>query len=305
MVLLFALGVLLLGLGAGLILRSALMPRLRVAGQMREIVNYGFAGEAPPAAEASPPPGPLSGLAARTGSRVMAAFPSIKPLERREIVAAGMYDMTPETLHGYRVLAGIGLPGLLLTLAVMGGSVSFLLVLLVVFTGLIAWFLPMSMVRTRGQRRLDKIDRDLPELIDVLTATVEAGLGFGSSLQIVADRFSGPLGAELRLTLQEQTMGLSTEAALSNMLERCETPSVRGFVRAVLQGDTLGVSIGATLRNVASDARKRRRALARERAQRAPIKLLFPLVFLIFPAMLLVLMFPTAYDIVHVLGGGH
>jgi tight adherence protein C len=98
-------------------------------------------------------------------------------------------------------------------------------------------------------------------------------------------------------------MGLSTENALQNMLARCDTPSVRSFVRAIIQGDTLGVSIGSMLRNVASETRKRRRALARERAQRAPLKLLFPLVLLIFPAMLLILMFPAAYGIVHALGG--
>jgi tight adherence protein C len=170
-------------------------------------------------------------------------------------------------------------------------------------SGFIAWHLPPAMVRTRGQRRLDRIDRDLPELIDVLIVTIEAGLGFGGSLQLVTGRFEGPLGDELRLTLREQTMGLSTENALQNMLARCDTPSVRSFVRAIIQGDTLGVSIGSMLRNVASETRKRRRALARERAQRAPLKLLFPLVLLIFPAMLLILMFPAAYGIVHALGG--
>jgi tight adherence protein C len=169
--------------------------------------------------------------------------------------------------------------------------------------GVVSWVLPAAHVRTRGQRRLDRVDRDLPELIDILTVTIEAGLGFGGSLQLVSDRFDGPLGDELRLTLQEQTMGLSTEVALSNMLERCDTPSVRSFVRAVLQGDALGVSIGAMLRNVATEVRKRRAALARERAQKAPVKLLFPLVFLIFPAMLLVMMFPVALSIIQVFGG--
>ena len=99
-------------------------------------------------------------------------------------------------------------------------------------------------------------------------------------------------------------MGLSTEAALEHMLERCESTSVRSFVRAVLQADSMGVSIGASLRNVASETRKRRRAVARERAQKAPLKLLFPLVFLIFPAMLIVLMYPAGSSIVQTLGGG-
>jgi tight adherence protein C len=186
----------------------------------------------------------------------------------------------------------------------VAGSGGALMILLAVLTGLIAWMFPAAAVRTRGQRRLDRIDRDLPDLIDVLTVTIEAGLGFGGSLQLVANRFQGPLGDELRLALQEQTMGLATDAALVNMLERCETPSVRSFVRAVLQGNALGVSIGAMLRNVAAETRKRRRALARERAQKAPLKLLFPLVFLIFPAMLIVLLYPTVYNIIHTIGGG-
>src|SRR6185437_2620075 len=136
----------------------------------------------------------------------------------------------------------------------------------------------------RAQRRMDQVDRDLPELIDLLTATIEAGLGFAGSLQLVAERFDGPLGQELRLTLREQNMGLSTENALNHMLERCDTPSVRAFVRAVSQGDALGVSIGAMLRNLAAETRKRRRQHANEQVQKAPVKMLFPLVFMVFPA---------------------
>src|SRR5262249_18630270 len=141
----------------------------------------------------------------------------------------------------------------LLGLGGISGSASLRKVVLVVIIGLILWYLPAAMIRTRGARRLERIDRGLPELIDVLAATIEAGLGAGGSLQMVARGFDGPLGAELRLTLQEQTMGLSTERALENMLERCETASIRAFVRAVLQGDALGVSIGTTLRNLATE----------------------------------------------------
>jgi tight adherence protein C len=232
-----------------------------------------------------------------------ARAPWLKPLAAREILAAGKYEVSADTFHGYRVLGTVGLGGFMLFVAV-AGSGGALMILLAVLTGLIAWMFPAAAVRTRGQRRLDRIDRDLPDLIDVLTVTIEAGLGFGGSLQLVANRFQGPLGDELRLALQEQTMGLATDAALVNMLERCETPSVRSFVRAVLQGNALGVSIGAMLRNVAAETRKRRRALARERAQKAPLKLLFPLVFLIFPAMLIVLLYPTVYNIIHTIGGG-
>jgi tight adherence protein C len=301
MALLFIVGTLLLGTSVGLLLRALAVPRLRIAAQMRQLETYGFAEEtAPVEREATRP---LAQLAERVGRATAARAPWLKPLAPRELLAAGKYEVSADTFHGYRVLSTVGLGGFMLFVAV-AGSGGALMILLAVLTGLIAWMFPAAAVRTRGQRRLDRIDRDLPDLIDVLTVTIEAGLGFGGSLQLVANRFQGPLGDELRLALQEQTMGLATDAALVNMLERCETPSVRSFVRAVLQGNALGVSIGAMLRNVAAETRKRRRALARERAQKAPLKLLFPLVFLIFPAMLIVLLYPTVYNIIHTIGGG-
>jgi tight adherence protein C len=302
MALLFILGIGLLGLGAALALRAAAVPLLRIASQIRQIETYGF--DSGLAGAESPNIRPWGAVAERVGRRSARHVPFMRPLASKELLAAGRYDLTAETFHGYRILAAVGLPALLLLLIVAGGSMSLLAAVAVLATGFMAWQLPASIVRTRGHRRLDQIDRDLPELIDVLIVTIEAGLGFGGSLQLVAGRFDGPLGDELRLTLQEQTMGLSTEEALQNMLERGDTPSVRSFVRAVLQGDSLGVSIGALLRNVATETRKRRRALARERAQRAPLKLLFPLVLLIFPAMLIVLMYPAASGIVRTLGGG-
>ena len=90
-------------------------------------------------------------------------------------------------------------------------------------------------------------------------------------------------------------MGLTTNEALANMLERADTPGMRSFVRSVLQGETLGVSIGQIMRNLAVEMRKRRRALAEERAQKAPIKILFPLVFLIFPAIFVIILAPAVY----------
>jgi tight adherence protein C len=188
-------------------------------------------------------------------------------------------------------------------MSLIGGSLSAMFLLLVVAGALICWRLLPAMVRTRGQRRMDQLDRALPELIDVLVATVEAGLGFAGSLRMVASRFDGPLGQELRLTQQEQAMGLSTERAMSNMLERCDTPSVRAFVRAVTQGELLGVSIGTMLRNLAGETRKRRRSTAREKIMKVPVKILFPLVFLILPSLFIVLLYPALTTALHALGG--
>ena len=91
-------------------------------------------------------------------------------------------------------------------------------------------------------------------------------------------------------------MGLSLEEAIRNMLARADTPAMRSFVRSVLQAETLGVSIGHILRSLAVEMRKRRRASAEERAQKAPVKILFPLVFLIFPALFLVILYPAMHS---------
>jgi tight adherence protein C len=120
---------------------------------------------------------------------------------------------------------------------------------------------------------------------------------------MTSERLSGPLGDELRLTLQEQRLGLSPVESLDNWLQRTDTPAVRAFVRAMTQGERLGISVGQILRNLAIEMRKRRRATAEERAQKAPIKILFPLVFLIFPALFVILLGPAAYSIVQSFSG--
>jgi tight adherence protein C len=112
------------------------------------------------------------------------------------------------------------------------------------------------------------------------------------------------LGEELRLALQEQEMGLSANEALANMLTRADTPAMRSFVRSILQGETLGVSIGKILRDLAVEMRKRRRQGAEERVQKAPTKMLVPLVFLILPSMFVVILGPAALQILHTIAGG-
>jgi tight adherence protein C len=303
---LFIIGLLFLGGAAACLVRAASLTRMRLSSQMEQIRTYGFnADEAVMALPLGEPAqrSPLAELAERIGSSV-GGKGWRAPVEARMLRAAGMYHITPETFHGYRVMATAALPTFLLITSLLGGkftATTFLL--LFVGTGL-CWVGPQVLVRTRGERRMDKVDRALPELIDVLTATIEAGLGFAGSLQMVAERFDGPLGQELRLTQREQSMGLSTERALSNMLERCDTPSVRAFVRAVTQGESLGVSIGTMMRNLASETRKRRRQAAQAKIQKAPVKMLFPLVFMIFPSLLIVLLYPAVTHLTHALGTG-
>jgi tight adherence protein C len=303
---LFLVGILLLASAVALMARAVTLSRTRVAEQVRQIETYGFAaGEEQPA-----PVQPFAGLrirlteiAGRIGSSAHGEGWRA-PVTTQQLRAAGLYRLSSEEFQGFRLMLTAGLCLLILMDSVLAGSFSIVTLLLMVLAGALAWIGPALLIGTRAQRRMDRVDRALPELIDLLIATIEAGLGFAGSLQLVSDRFDGPLGQELRLTLREQNMGLSTERALGNLLERCETPSVRAFVRAVSQGESLGVSIGAMLRNLASETRKRRRQNANEQIQKAPVKMLFPLVFMVFPALLIVLLYPALHQMLQQLGGG-
>jgi tight adherence protein C len=280
------------------------MPRLRTAETIGQIDAYGYgAPESDGEEPRRPARGALDTLAGGLGGLV-SRFGSFREASlRRELVAAGLYSLSPRKFLGYRVLCAVCVPAAWLWSGSAAGYGGALVVLGVPCALLAGWVAPMAIVRRRARRRFDEIDYDLPNLIDLLVVTVEAGLGFNGSLQLAAERLKGPLGDELRLTLQEQSMGLSTNEALRNQLNRCETPLMRSFVRSVLQGETLGVSIGQIMRELATEMRKRRRQAAEERAQKAPIKLLFPLVFLIFPAMFVILLGPAIFAFLEALGG--
>ncbi|MGH3991738.1 MAG: type II secretion system F family protein, partial [Pseudonocardiaceae bacterium] len=180
---------------------------------------------------------------------------------------------------------------------------SALTIMGVVVGGALGWRVPLIVTQRRAAERYERIDSDLPELIDLLVVSVEAGVGLGGALQMIAVRMEGPLADELRLMLQEQSMGLSNTQSLGKLLDRCDTPSVRSFVRSLQQGERLGVSIGSILRGLAIEMRTRRRQAAEERAQKAPIKILFPLVFLIFPSMFVVLLGPAVFVFKSTFGG--
>jgi tight adherence protein C len=297
-------GVLLAGASVALAARALAMPRMRAAETLAQIDSYGYSV----AADHLPPRGPLSSaldnLAFRMGSWLAKRFGSLREAQLREqLMAAGLYGIAPKKFMGYRLLCTFCLPTLWLWMASTGaysGPITFFGLLFFTFVG---WRGPVMFVARRTRSRLEQVDYELPELIDLLVVTVEAGLGFSGSLQVASERLTGPLGDELRLAMQEQTMGLTTSEALSNMLARCQTPLMRSFVRAVLQGETLGVSIGKIMRDLATDMRKRRRQAAEEKAQKAPIKLLFPLVFLIFPAMFIVLLAPAVFSFLKTVGG--
>jgi tight adherence protein C len=300
MALLVVMSALLLGGAVALAGRAAVFGRIRTASRLEELAPYGFGAvgtEGGDQRESS-----AGGVVQRVGDLTAQRLSGVEDSDlRRELMAAGMYRTSPRTLLGYRVLAALTLP--ILALWLLSGHVSPALAILAAAGSLVGgWMLPLGYVRRRAHVRAKTVNREVPEFIDLLVVTVESGQGLAGAIRVAGDRLRGPLGDEVRLAVQEQVMGLSTHEALSNMVARTDSPALRSFVRSVIQGESLGVSIGDILRAVAVDMRKRRRQAAEEQAQKAPIKMLFPLVFCIFPSMFIVILGPSIFETIESLG---
>jgi tight adherence protein C len=222
---------------------------------------------------------------------------------RRELYAAGWYKTTPRRFLGYRLLITIGLVSFWLWLGAAAGSNAAGVIVVSVILGACGWILPMFFLKRRASARLQRIDHEIPELVDLLVTAIEGGMGFGGALQLVATSLEGPLGEEIRIALQEQNIGLTTTEALRNMATRIDTLAMQSFIQAVNQGEALGVSIGKIMRDLASEMRNRRRAAAEERAHKAGTKIIFPVAICIFPAIFVVALGPPLIYIFHSFGG--
>jgi tight adherence protein C len=296
-------GVLLLGAGVAILVVN--LRKSGGPGVLDQIGTYGYVAEATGGSELEAPARrPLDSLAGRMGDIAAKRLEFGEAELRQKLISAGMYDTTPRKILGYQVLLAVGFAVLTFWFVTAAGWSIVWLIGLTIAAGVVGWLMPQRYIAGRRERRFERIDRQMPDMIDLLVVTVEAGLGILASMRVAGETLKEPLGQELRLTLQEQRMGLSLSEALESLGRRADTPNVRLFVRALTQGERLGVSIGSTLRGLALEMRKRRRAAAEETAQKMPLKMLFPMIFLIFPAMFIILLVPVAINIFDVFSGG-
>jgi tight adherence protein C len=286
----FYLAVLLVAAAAFFLLRALTTRRLQVESTLGRIPGYGY-GELDRSND------PRAWLR-RIGAVAPGGQGQGSELLRRKLAAAGWSRMmTPQELAGLKIVLPLGAYGTMLLLALAGvvpfavGAVGGL-----VLAGLAYVGLPLVMgIRIRGRR--DKIVAALPTVLDLLTLSVEAGMTFDSGLQRVVRRLRGPLIDELALALRDIQLGASRPEALSRMATRVDAPEMTSFVRALIQADRLGVPLAQMLRTQADDLRHRLRNEAEEHAMRAPVKMLFPTVLLIFPAVFVVVLGPAVISL--------
>ena len=244
--------------------------------------------------------------AARKLAAMVTALPMTQnPDEiRRRLISAGLgHRLTPTTFLAIKgaAVAGAALLGVFLAstgLLPVGSGLIFALA----GAGLafiIPDFILGRMVRTRRQDMLVQ----LPEVLDLLCVSVEAGLGFDSAMARITERSEGPLLEELSIVLHEMRIGESRIQALKNFADRLDMPETTGFARSIIQAEQLGMSLSRILRVQAQDSRNKRQMWAEEKAMKAPIKMLFPTVIFIFPAMFIVILGPAMLQLLRLFKG--
>ena len=217
-----------------------------------------------------------------------------------KLLSAGLgMSITPTAFlaaKGAGALGG-GFAGLVLGSALGGPGIGMLFALMLAAGGFAA---PGVVVAQRGRGRRERIRAELPDALDLLAVSVEAGLGFDGAIAKLTEHMDGALAEEFSLTLGEIRIGESRHDALKKLAERAAAPEIASFTRAIIQADQLGISLGRLLRVQAVDSRLKRQAAAEEKAMKSPIKMLFPTVIFIFPAMFIVVLGPAFLNLMEI-----
>ncbi len=223
----------------------------------------------------------------------------VESLDRRIKLAGSPAAWTVERALALKLFLGIA--AALGTFTWVGGGFSLSELGMTALGGLAGYFIVDLLLYSRGRERQQLIVRELPDTLDQLTISVEAGLGFDAALQRVANTGTGPLAEELTRVLAEIKVGVSRTEALKRLLDRTDVYELRHFVLALQQAEQFGLPIARVLRIQSGELRVKRRQRAEEEAMKIPVKIVFPLVFCIFPALFVVLLGPAMIRVARVL----
>jgi tight adherence protein C len=267
--------------------RAATYGRIRTAGPSLERLRFHERVIAPAIVS-------LSGMVLRLNPRLTVDSVGAK------LLAAGLAGkISPTAFLATKGAAALGGGFLGVVVGVAAGAPVRIPLFAVVF-GAFGFIAPGFVVSVKGRKRREELKAQLPDALDLLAVSVEAGLGFDGAVDKLTEHMYGPLADEFALTLGEMRIGESRQDALKKMAERTATPEVASFTRAIIQADQLGISLGRLLRVQAADSREKRQAAAEEKAMKSPIKMLFPTVLFIFPAMFIVILGPAFLNLMEV-----
>jgi tight adherence protein C len=233
----------------------------------------------------------------RASSQFVSRFTPQRSLEatRHKLDLAGNPNNWSATeFFGIRGLAALLMAALTVFVTMLAGAETLQRLMFIAIMGVLGFFLPVLWLGRKIRSRQDEIVKTLPDALDLLTISVEAGLPFDGAMQRVASKWDNELSRAFQRVLNELQVGKTRRDALRDMADRMEVPDVTSFVAALIQADTLGISIAKILRIQAEQMRIKRRQRAEEKAHQAPIKMLIPMTFLIFPTILIVILGPAA-----------
>ena len=246
---------------------------------------------------------PFIARLSKAGGRLSSAS-SAENAERRLALAGNPGELRLTDWIGVKILVGIATGGIIFVIFGLLASALVAGVLVGVVGIGIGYLLPEFWLGSRIKARQKLILQAIPDTLDLLTISVRAGLGFDAALAKVVEKLPGPLSDEFRRALAEVRVGKSRREALRDMVPRTNVQPLSNFIGAIIQAETLGVSISKVLQVQSEQLRIERRQRAEEMAARAPIKMLFPLVGCIFPSLFIVILGPAIIAIVKSLGTG-
>lgn len=214
-------------------------------------------------------------------------------VEKRLVMAGKAQECTAPQ---FMMICLMGALSMWFVMFMLVGESDYLLIQKLVFImlgGILGGLMPLVCLNTMVQKRQEEISRQLPEVLDLLCVSVQAGLSFDAALGKITARMKGALVVECKRMQEDIRMGMVRRTAMKNLANRCEVQDVSLFMTSIIQAERLGTSMGRTLKNQADNIRERRRQSVKAEAMRAPVKIIFPLVFFIFPALFVVTLVPT------------